>query len=184
MVATGSQSPHAGFSIIELMIVISIVGILAAIAIPAFDDMIKNNRRTVVVNELVANLSLARAEGAKRNQPVSVCANTSGGGISCTGGTNWSYGWMVFLDPNNDGDIAASTDMIKQYVNDYGDIKVASFGTGPVVIRSINQTSSNGTITVCDKRGAGKARAVIISGNGRARVSETAAGGGALTCPT
>lgn len=176
---------------IELMIVISIIGVLAAIAIPAFTDMIQNNRRTVVVNELMANFMLARAEAAKRGLPVSLCGNTSNGGISCTGGNNWSYGWMVFLDGppppagaiSGDGQIADASHMLKQFVNDYPDIRITAGGAGPFIVRPFNQGSTNATITVCDKRGPSKARALITSGNGRARISEKTSGGLALTCP-
>lgn len=173
-----------GFTIIELMIVVSILGVLASIAIPSFTELIQNNRRTTVVNELVANLLLARSEASKRGQPLSICAIPSNGSNLCATSdkTNWNYGWIVFLDTNDDG-IAAAGDMIRQYVNNYPDLKVTSFGSGPVILRPFNQNSSNGTIKICDKRGSSKARTIIIAPNGRARVSEKDAANADIVCP-
>lgn len=165
----------AGFTVIELMVVITIVGVLAALAIPAFDDMIQNNRRTTTVNELLSNLMLARAEAAKRGQPVSLCGLTSGGGTSCTGGTTWDYGWMVFVDPNGDGVIASAADILRQYVNSYPDLKIrSSQAGGPVVLKPFNQAGTQAFLLVCDKRGDSKSRHVCVESNGRARAQETA----------
>jgi type IV fimbrial biogenesis protein FimT len=188
-----------GFTIVELMIVVAILGVLAAIGIPAFQDMTRNNRRATVVNELLANLMLARAEAAKRGQPVTVCGYTSGGGTNCTGAGVWDYGWMVFVDVNGNGSIESSVSsggvtydetamVLRRYVSDFGnEVKVRS-NTGGVtngflVIRPFSQPSTTTLLTVCDKRGAAEARAVIVEGSGRAHSSSKDAAGNALACP-
>ncbi|MDD1608287.1 MAG: prepilin-type N-terminal cleavage/methylation domain-containing protein [Methylococcaceae bacterium] len=42
----------SGFTLLELIVAISIAGILMAMAIPSFSDMIRNNRLTTYLNDL------------------------------------------------------------------------------------------------------------------------------------
>lgn len=183
----GSRTRQEGFSVIELMVTLTIAGILTVVALPSFNEMLKNNRRTVTLNELVANVMLARAEAAKRGQAVTMCGLPSSGVTSCAGGTTWDYGWIVFLDPDADGVPAASTDVLRVYVNDYRStlsVRSSTGGPGYVVLRPFNQSGTQASLKVCDSRGAAKARVVCVATSGRAVTQETTCNGGAaLTCP-
>jgi type IV fimbrial biogenesis protein FimT len=169
------------------MVVIVIVGAVAAFAIPAVDALLKNNRRTVVVNELLSHLILARAEAARSGQSVSICAAISG--ADCGGGTNWDYGWTVFLDPAGTGAVPTAASVLRRYVSVYGgDLKVradtAGATTGHIVMRPFNQGGTQASLLICDKRGAREARVVCVESNGRPSVSDKACDtGAALTCP-
>lgn len=91
-----------GFTLIELMITISIAGILLAIAIPSMRDMIHQNRLAGHVNEFVAANMLARSEAIKRGKTVTLCRSTSAESASaCTAGAgDWNTGWLaVVVDP-------------------------------------------------------------------------------------
>src|SRR5262245_60841374 len=66
-------SRRAGFTIIELMITIAIVAILATIAAPSLRDIVKNARMTSLVNDLMTDLNVARAEAVKRGVSVTLC---------------------------------------------------------------------------------------------------------------
>ncbi len=59
-----------GLTLIELMTAVAVVGILAAIAVPAFNDMIERARIRGASDELVTTLALARSEATQRGQAV------------------------------------------------------------------------------------------------------------------
>ena len=90
-----------GFTLIELMTAITVLGVLLGLAIPAFRDIVRNNRITAQNNDFIGGLNFARSEALKRSNPVSICSSTDG--VSCAGVTNWSTGWVVFADTNANG---------------------------------------------------------------------------------
>ncbi|QTD47271.1 GspH/FimT family pseudopilin [Ottowia testudinis] len=88
---------------IELMVVISIVAILMALAAPSFRDLINRNRISSTINNLSADYSYAKSEAVRLGGPVTMCVSTDG--ASCAAAatpSNWHAGWMIFQDDNND----------------------------------------------------------------------------------
>jgi type IV fimbrial biogenesis protein FimT len=80
-----------GFTLIELMVTIAVLGVLFAVAIPGFQRIVVNNRMASQANDLISALSLARSEAVKRAANVTVCASSNGS--TCTG--TWAQGWIV-----------------------------------------------------------------------------------------
>lgn len=65
--------PHQkGMTLIEILVVIAIVAILAAIATPAFNELIASQRIRSAASELYSSLILARSEAIKRNNTVNL----------------------------------------------------------------------------------------------------------------
>lgn len=92
----------AGITLIELMVVISVVGITLAFGVPSMQNMIANNRSSSQSVIFVASLNLARSEAVKRGSTVFITA-TSG---------NWANGWNVWVDDN--GNAAMDADEVLQ----------------------------------------------------------------------
>lgn len=78
-------SLHNGYTLIEMLVVMSIIGILAMVAIPSFSTTIKQDRIISTANELMSVYKLARSEAVKRESTVELK-------------TVRSTKWQVYLD--------------------------------------------------------------------------------------
>jgi type IV fimbrial biogenesis protein FimT len=66
------MSRQRGFTLIELMVVIAVVGVLVTLAAPSFYDLILVQRLKSVTSQVVTDLQYARSEATARNRPVQV----------------------------------------------------------------------------------------------------------------
>jgi prepilin-type N-terminal cleavage/methylation domain-containing protein len=94
-----------GFTLIELIVVVTISGILVAVAIPSFVWMNARTRAANASNSLLASFELARSEAIRRNMNVSVCRAEdpaidppvcSSAAVGAIAGDDWGTGWVVF----------------------------------------------------------------------------------------
>jgi type IV fimbrial biogenesis protein FimT len=79
------RRPHRGFTLIEMVIVVTIVAILAALTGPAFRDFVVRQRIRTAGYDLMADLTFARSEAIKRNSSVTITRD----------GSNWTGGWTI-----------------------------------------------------------------------------------------
>src|SRR5260221_8528707 len=151
----------AGFTLPELVVTITIGGILLAMAASSYRNFILNSRRAATINELVGTLQFARGEALKRGTMITVCpsANPTAATPTCaavaSGTSNsWSNGWLVYV--NNDASTAspepdAGETVFRVTPYDYpGMIVTTPDSVGSLSFRSFNMSATSGTITICD----------------------------------
>jgi type IV fimbrial biogenesis protein FimT len=102
-----------GFTIIEIMVSVAILGILIAIAIPSFSNTIKRFRISAIRDELTASLQLARSEAIRRGTQIIVARNTVNCVFDMPDSQDWHCGWRLVVDTNNNGNINSADEVIQ-----------------------------------------------------------------------
>ncbi len=77
----GTRSRHAGFTFVELLIAVSIIGIAAAIAMPSFTRMYIDYQARVTSSEITRHLVLVRTRAMTSNQTLNVQIVLVNGGV-------------------------------------------------------------------------------------------------------
>jgi type IV fimbrial biogenesis protein FimT len=191
---------YSGFTLIELMITLFIVGILLAVGVPSLKTFMQSNMLVASTNELLSALHVARSEAIKLNTRVSICDSSNGTSCGLTG--DWSNGWIVFVDAG--GNLAgtglpctaANTDCLLRVHDAISDdqLSISGVDANSAAITSFTFTargmpkntagiSESGTFSICsfdDGNNVIGSRAVVLSLSGRVRVSDNPA---VISCP-
>lgn len=147
---THRYKPH-GFTLIEWLVVMSIVAILAAVGSPNFSASIERYRAGSVAGELARSLMTARTQALATGQRVVVLPLAS---------NDWANGWRIFVDLNNNGSLDAGERIIQEIdgnpsaviapsalLSEGGQSFVSFTGLG--FPRALNGTSfADGTLTI------------------------------------
>lgn len=155
-----------GFTLIELMVTVTIAMILVMLAAPSFNDLIQRNRMTSQANDLLSLFQYARSEAVKSGNDVAVIVQSE------------SDAWRaeVRRDSDNDGNF---NDEQKLREIDYTDSQVSLDPDADITItyNSLGRNASGSMVTVAIQHHNCKnklRREIVIGATGRAQVNEKA----------
>lgn len=173
---------HRGRSLIEVLLTVTIAGILAATGAPNFQHWLASNRMVTQTNNLVRDLHFGRTMAITRNVAVVICESSDH--TSCSFQRDWSRGWIVFADGNANRQRDKGEKILAVNTGFRGTVVLRAQGRYGYrnVVFSPDGRAKNGTFTLCDHHG--NARAVVLHMSGRPRVAYTRAGGDPLRCPS
>ena len=157
----------AGFTIIELMIVMVIVGVMVSLAGPSMRDLIIRTRLKSAASDLHQSLMYARSEAIMRNAAVQVVPNNT---------SDWALGWSVKVQAG--GTVLSVQDA-------YPNVNFRTANSAYTTVSPLAAITFSGTGRESGSAGAGvavvvsstaypqiHARCVVIDPSGRAAVRQ------------
>lgn len=175
-----SNTRVRGFTLVELLTVMTVAGVVLVATLPGFRDALNNNRITTQVNRLISDVQLARSEAMRRGERVVLCrsSNPSATAPRC-GGTpgQWTEGWIVFVDADKDGTFNGGDSLVRAAAKVRGGIAVLSNTYAAQTIQfnadaSTNHDGNTVRIALCDERGSRFGKQVDIPPLGRPRLAD------------
>ncbi len=144
-------SNKLGFSLLELLITLSIIAILAVLTLPSYREFLVKSQDQVMSAQLLRAINLTRSEAIARNAVVSLCKN-------------------------QDGYIIFSADKIIYKFRDISRDGILNWRAFPLdrdklqFLPSGWPNAENGTFWYCHHAAKNPAWAIVLSQSGRARI--------------
>lgn len=156
--------PRNGFTLVELMVTLAVLGIALGIGLPALDRQIEQRRLDASTGLLQGDLAFARQQALADNRAVTVGA-----------AGDWQHGWRVFVDKDSDG-LFGSGDLLlrsqpAQPVRISGNSTVASYVRYNGLGESQTHTGAfqAGSLLLCPQQASVPGRRLVINRSGRVR---------------
>jgi type IV fimbrial biogenesis protein FimT len=168
----------AAFTLVEVVVAITIAGLLISLAVPAFHDWLAAYQLANHAKHVAESMTRARTEAVRRGHRVNLCKSHD---LShCVDQGNWDAGIVVFVDVNRNGQADPDEPLlaiegpaphgITMHANRPLDEYVSYTDLGQA--RLLNGALQMGTFTIC--RSGQQALHVVLANSGRVRIEKTA----------
>jgi len=174
LAARTAPQHERGFTLYELLTTLTVIAVLATIAIPTFQYLTARERQSAAMNTFIAALYTARSEAIKRGERAVLCPSRNG--QSCdgagTGGTIWSEGYLLFVDENANQEREPEEAIVQVFGKTRGIRILSSRGRDHVTYQASGLArGTNATFQFCSERNVAPARSLVVSNTGRVRVA-------------
>lgn len=148
-----------GFSLIELMIVVAILGILMSVAVPAFSEWIAGQRVRDTAADIHTSLMRARNEAVSRGLATSITP------VTISGVTSWANGWYI---ANPDTTYNPNPANPTVFIEQHGPVQNASItGAGTITFTAVGRLSGTALAIRVTALGTSMTRCITVDTAGR-----------------
>jgi len=164
----------AGFTLIEALIALAVVALLVGVAVPAWSSASESAHAGAAQAALFESLVGAIDHAALTGTEVVLCPGNASG---CRDSVDWSHGWVAWVDLDGDRALDAGETMLGTHSALGGAVHLRSTSGRRRIVFQPNggNAGSNVTFTLCDGRGAAKARALVLANDGRLHATPASA---------
>jgi len=179
-----------GYTIIEVMIVVALIGIVFAFAVPQYQRMVSGNKVRTTTDSLLHDLNVVKAASRERGGNVVICKsdnsdaaapNCSNVASDASSNTGWAGGWIAFRDNNGNSQYELGDDLIFVQPRTMNSFTEGSVVPNPNILTLTFNATGQSTVGAVQffVKGSGSTdasrdRYVCIGLGGRIMVSKTA----------
>ncbi|NKB64778.1 MAG: prepilin-type N-terminal cleavage/methylation domain-containing protein [Gammaproteobacteria bacterium] len=173
---SGFDNIDHGFSILELLLTLTLIGIALSMALPGFNHLTTELRASTSANLLKSSIKFARSEAITRRVSVRLCPSQNG--RDCNLSNQWEKGWIVYLDLTG-ASARTTNDPILRVYGPTRRISIRKNGRYPTVsINTTGQISLNRSFYFCSLSDQVPLKRLTLIHSGQIRLSNTD-----ISCP-
>jgi type IV fimbrial biogenesis protein FimT len=113
------------FTLVELLIVLTLLGVSLGLVLPAFSDLLAAVRNRAEASRLLSAIHLVRSEAIKRNRSVSLCPYAAGVSPD-TCSNNYADGWIAFVNGDRDRALDPGEVVLLRAESPHADVSVSN----------------------------------------------------------
>jgi len=97
MLLSKMNAKQAGFTLLELMLTITLLGVVMGFGLPNMQEFVRNSRMSSSANDIITDFNFARSEAVKRRVPITLCKSQDG--AACDDDDTDPFNrWLIFVD--------------------------------------------------------------------------------------
>ncbi len=173
-----------GFTLMELLVALAVLGLVFGIALPSYRAIVDGARMESARSSLLNSLRSGMVHAGARAVRVVFCPSLDG--ETCTGGTEWTDGWIAFRDINANRERDPGEGLLGySQALPHGVRLTTSVGRPKIVLQNYGgNPGSNVTFVLCGTRGPAKAQTIVLSNQGRFRYGKPTSAQVEGRCPS
>ena len=161
-----------GFTLVELLVTLLVATLLLTLGVPAMRDFVLDGRIVAAANNYVAGVQLARATAIKQQRNAEICVSTTWSNAvpTCTGGADWTTGWVVWVDQDQDT-VLDGNEVLRVGENQTGGTTLEGGASTLFQYDATGFVNAGDTVDVCDGRTGETGRRITVAATGRVNMS-------------